>query len=249
MTDLNYNSHKTKAIVLCTTPINDRTQFVHFYTEQFGRITCRIPILSRGKRANQLRMMMTPMTLLQLELKPEHKDIHQIEDAEILSSPYLFTTQCPEKAAQCMYIAELTHHVVRPIEQEPDQQLWDYLLYSLKVLEKTENGWENFHLVFTCQLISRLGFFIDPNSYKPDFLFDLTEGAFTTGPIYHAYYLTTESAKWLHLMLLTTFDNMAQLPLTQEQRNIMLDILLAFLRHHLPEIGTLNCLEIIKDLV
>ena len=60
---------KTQAIVLGTVPINDHSQFVHLYTEGFGRMTCRIPLYSKGKRANQLRTMMTPMTVLDLVLK------------------------------------------------------------------------------------------------------------------------------------------------------------------------------------
>ena len=249
MADLNYNSDKTAAIVLCTIPINDHTQFVHFYTEQRGRITCRIPLVSRGKRASQLRNMMTPMTLLQLDLKPGHGDILQIQEAEIIRSPYMITMTEPGKAAQCMFMAELTHRVVRPLEQEPDQQLWQFLMHSLDVLENADQGWTNFHLVFTCQLTSLLGFSIDASEYQDGYLFDLTEGVFTPGPIYHPYYLTAESAKWLHRVLLTSYDEMASLPLNQEGRNIMLDILLAFLQQHLPEMGTLKSVEVLRSLL
>lgn len=248
MADLNYNSDKTAAIVLCTVPINDHTQFVHLYTEQRGRITCRIPLVSRGKRASQLRNMMTPMTLLQLDLKPGHGDILQIQEAEILSSPYMFTMMHPEKAAQCMYIAELTQHMVRPLDQEPDRRLWQFLQHSLEVLENVQSGWANFHLVFTCQLISLMGFSIDASEYKPDYLFDFCEGVFTAGPIYHPYYLNAESAKWLHRVLLTSYDDMATLPFSRDQRNAMLDMLLAFLKQQVPELGEMKCVEVLKSL-
>lgn len=248
MADLNYKSDKTAAIVLGTVPINDHTQFVHLYTEQRGRITCRIPLVSRGKRAAQLRNMMTPMTLLQLDLKPGHGDILQIQEAEILRSPYMFTMMHPDKAAQCMYIAELTHHAVRPLEQAPDSRLWKFLLHSLDILENAESGWANFHLVFTCKLTSILGFSIDDSEYQSDDLFDLTEGVFTVGPIYHPYYLNAQSAKWLHRMLLTDYENMQELPFSREQRNAMLDILLAFLHQQVPEIGELKSLDVLKEL-
>ena len=247
MAVLNDNSNKTAAIVLCTVPISDHAQLVHLYTQQRGRITCRVPLPTRGKNASRMRTMMTPMTLLQMVLKPGHGEILQIAEAEIVRSPYMLTLSHPDKAAQCLYIAELTHHVVRPLEQQPDPQLWHFLLHSLDVLENAESGWANFHLVFTCQLISQLGFSIDPEGYQPGNLFDMTEGAFTTGPIYHPYYLTANSAHWLHLMLLTSYENMAELTLTREQRNAMLDILLAFLQHHLPEMGKLKTTEVLKE--
>ncbi len=246
MSVLNYNSEKTKAFVLCTIPINDHTQFVHFYTQHRGRITCRVPLASRGRKASQLRMMMAPMTLLDLVLKPGHGEILQIADAEIVRSPYMLTMTHPGKATQCIFIAELTHHVVRPLEQVPDPQFWQFLLQSLETLENTESGWTNFHLIFTSQLISHVGFCIDADEYLPDYLFDLKEGVFTPGPIYHPYYLTAESAKWLQRVLLTNYANMHELPFSREQRNIMLDILLAFLHQQIPEIGELKSLDILK---
>lgn len=248
MTVLNYNSEKTKAFVLCTIPINDHTQFVHLYTQHRGRITCRIPLSTRGKKASQLRMMMAPMTLLDLILKPGHGEILQIADAEIVRSPYMLTMAHPDKAAQCMFIAELTHHVVRPLEQVPDPRLWQFLLKSLEILENTESGWANFHLIFTCQLTSLVGFSIDADEYQPNYLFDLNEGVFTPGPIYHPYYLNTESAKWLQRVLLTDYANMQELPFSREQRNAMLDILLAFLHQQIPEIGELKSLAVLKEL-
>lgn len=248
MADLNDNSNKTEAIVLGSVPINDHTQFVHLYTEKRGRITCRIPLSTRGKRASQLRLMITPMTLLRLELKPGKKDILQIQEAEIVRSPYHFTMEHPEKAAQCMYIAELTQHVVRPLEQEADTKLWTFLLHSLDVLENAQQGWANFHLVFTCLLTGHIGFRIDAEEYQPNYLFDLTEGVFSAGPIYHPYYLNAVSAQWLHRILLTDYETMNALSFNREQRNAMLDILLAFLKHQIPEIGELKSLEVLKEL-
>lgn len=248
MAVLNYNSDKTRALVLYTTPINDHTQFVHLYTQQRGRITCRVPLSTRGRKASQLRMMMAPMTLLDLVLKPGHGEILQIADAEIIRSPYMLTMTHPDKAAQCMFIAELTHHVVRPLEQVTDSRLWQFLLQSLEVLENTESGWANFHLIFTYQLISLVGFSIDTDEYQPNYLFDLNEGIFTPGPIYHPYYLNAESAKWLQRVLLTDYANMHELLFTRDQRNAMLDILLAFLHQQIPEIGELKTLNVLKDL-
>ncbi len=193
--------------------------------------------------------MMTPMTLIQIVLKPGHGEILQIAEAEVVRSPYMLTLTHPDKAAQCLYIAELTHHVVRPLEQQPDPQLWRFLLHSLDILENTESGWANFHLVFTCQLISQLGFSIDPEGYQPGYLFDMTEGAFTAGPIFHPYYLTATSAQWLHRVLLTSYEDMASLPLNQDGRNIMLDILLAFIKQHIPEVGELKSVEVLRSLL
>lgn len=115
---------KTQAIVLSTVPINDHSQFVHLYTEQYGRMTCRIPLASKGKRANRLRTMMTPMTVLDLVLKGNPSDeIRSIGEAQIVQSPYMLTLSHPDKSAQCLYMAELIAHTVR--EEEANPCLWE----------------------------------------------------------------------------------------------------------------------------
>jgi len=238
---------KTQAIVLTTVPINDHTQFVHFYTEKFGRITCRIPLTSRGKRANQLRTMMTPMTVLEIVLKGSPmQDIRQIGEAQILQSPYLFTLTHPDKSSQCLYMAELIAHTVR--EEESNPQLWNYILGSLEVLEHCEKGRANFHLIFTCGLISQLGFSVDTEQYEEGSRFDLIEGTFTKDVIQHPYYLNEETAKWFRKLFDTHFDTMDQLELNRSGRSTLLDILLVFLGQHIPEMGHLQSIEVLKSL-
>lgn len=238
---------KTQAIVLTTVPINDHTQFVHLYTERFGRVTCRIPLTSRGKHANQLRTMMTPMTVLDLVFKGRPtQDIRQIGEAQILQSPYMFALTHPDKSAQCMFMAELIAHTVR--EEEANPRLWNYILGSLEFLEQTERGWANFHLIFTCGLISQLGFSVDTEQYESGCRFDLIEGVFTKGNIYHPYYLNEESARWFCRLFDTRFDTMDDLVLNRAGRTSLLDILLTFLDQHIPEMGHLQSVEVLKSL-
>lgn len=240
-------SDKTQAIVLSTVRVNDHTQFVHLYSERYGRITCRAPLASRGKRAAQIRTMMTPMTVLDLVLsgRPQ-QEIRLISEAQIVQSPYLLTMNHPDKVAQCLYMAELIDHTVR--EEEANDRLWNYVIGSLGILEQCDEGWPNFHLVFTCGLISQLGFSIDTSRYADGCRFDLIEGIFTSEAILHAYYLTEESAKWFCRLLDTTYETMHQLELSRAGRNSLLKILLAFLELHIPEMGHLQSIEVLQSI-
>lgn len=238
---------KTQAIVLTTIPINDRSQFVHFYTEMFGRVTCRVPLVSRGPKASQLRTMMTPMTRLSLVLKGNPKEqIRQIAEAEVIASPYMLTLSHPAKGAQCFFIAELIAHTVR--EEEANPRLWDYILGSLEILEHCEAGWANFHLVFTTGLSAHLGFSVDTEDYSPGCRFDLIEGVFTTSAIYHPYYFNPQSAQMFCRLLEMRFDEMDLLELNRDQRAALLDMQLAFLGQHIPEMGQLKSVEVLKSL-
>ena len=238
---------KTQAIVLATVPVSDRVQFVHLYTEKFGRMTCRIPQATRGRRASQLRTLTTPMTLLDLVLKGRAgRDVRDIGEAQVISSPYMLTMSHPDKAAQCLYMAELLAHTVR--EEEANRRLWDFVVGSLDVLERCEAGWANFHLVFTCGLIGQLGFSVDTGRYEPGCRFDLTEGVFTTATIAHPYYLNEESARWFCRLFDTRFDTMDQLVPNRAGRAYLLDTLLTFLGLHIPEMGRLKSVDVLKSL-
>ena len=239
-------STKTQGIVLCTIPYNDRSQFVHIYTEQLGKITCRVT-LTRLRRSGGQRMLYAPLSLLdmQLDSKPG-QEIQHISEASLLLSPYTLSMTDPGKTAQCLYMAELLDKTIKEVEANP--RLWQFIRQSVELLQYIQSGSANFHLVFTTRLSYLIGFHVDNSTYEPGMQFDISEGIYTFGPIYHPYYLTAESTAWLHQLLDTDFSHLADLHLTRDQRNTLLDMMLTFLQIHFPEMGTLRSVEVLKEL-
>lgn len=238
---------KTQALVLATIPFNDRTQFVHLYTEAQGRVTCKVPIAARGRKANHQRSMLSPMTVLDLVLGGRPQDeVRSLIEAEVVRSPYLLTLTHPDKAAQCLYMAEFLAHTVR--EHEPNRRLWQYITYCLELLEHCDEGWANFHLLFTNGMIDLLGFSVNTDDYCPGCCFDMVEGTFTRQPIAHPYYLNATSAEWFCKLLDTTFSEMHKLVLNRQQRASLLDIQLAFIAQQIPEMGQLRSVEVLRTL-
>ncbi|MBP5213035.1 MAG: DNA repair protein RecO [Bacteroidales bacterium] len=238
---------KTKGIVLSTVPYNDRTQFVHFYTEELGKLTCRITI-GRIHRGGGQRTLYAPLTILDLVLEGRNnQDILKIAEAQLLHSPYLLSMSDPAKTAQCLYMAELLDKTIGEVG-EPNPKLWDFISQSIELLELTHDGSANFHLVFTTRLCHLIGFHVDNSAYCEGMQFDISEGVYTAQPIYHPYYLTAESASWLNRLLDTNFSNLTSLQLTREQRNTLLEMMLTFLRIHMPETGNLRSVDVLKEL-
>ena len=238
---------KTLSIVLSTVQLNDHMRLVHLYTQSAGRVTCRVPVASRGHRGSQLRLMMTPMTLLETVFSGRPSaDIRSIVEAHVVQSPYSMSLAQPDKATMCLYLAELLSHTIR--EEEANPRLWQYLTGSLEILGNCQQGWENFHLVFTYGLISLLGFSIDTEAFAEGCCFDMREGSFTRQPILHPYYLTPESSRWFCRLLDTRYGTMHQLELNRQQRAAMLDMLLAFLALQIPEMGKLQSIDVLKSL-
>lgn len=239
---------KTLGIVLGTIPYNDNTQFVHIYTERFGKVTYKTSTpKAHSKKAQQKKLAFQPMTLLELNVQhSDSKDLQQIREAEIISSPLSYANNDPIKYSQCLYIAELLDKSIREIEH--NQILWDYLFHSVEIFSISDIDSTNFHLLFTAKLWIPLGFGIDESVYRPGMFFDMNEGKFTSVKIEHAYYLNSISAEYLYKLLKSDFTNLSDLSLNRKERNIMLDILTTYHKLHFPEIGELNSADILKDM-
>jgi len=240
-------TEKTRGAVLAIIPYNDRTQFVHIYTETTGKITCRVKATPRSKRTSN-RNYFTPLSVLDLVISNRNGgDLYDIDESSLLSSPYLLSAAYdPGKSAQCLYMAELLDKTIR--EVEPNATLWQFIEQSIEMLQIIEKGAANFHLLFTTRLCYLLGFHVDTTQYQPGMRFDISEGIFTSAPIAHPYYLEPVSTSWLYLLLNTKFSDIGQLELNREQRNTLLDMMLTFLRIHLPDAGELRTVEVLKEL-
>lgn len=237
---------KTLGIVLGTIPYNDNTQFVHIYTEKFGKVTYRtLTSVKRTRKSQQQKLLFAPTTKLELDvLHSDTQDLQQIKDATLISSPFTIGIDNPKKYSQCLYIAELLDKSIKEIEH--NYLLWKFITNSLDVLYMSDENTEDFHLLFTAKLCIPLGFGINESEYKPGMQFDLQEGRFTSGTIPHAYYLNSISAEYLYRLLCSDYSNIGQLGFSNKERSIMLDILLAYLKIHIPEIGELKSLDVLK---
>lgn len=237
---------KTLGIVLSSVPYNDHSQFVHIYTEKFGKITYKVPI-KQYRKSGQKRSAYTPMSLLELDVQhSESSEFQDIKEASILSSPLSAGMSDPIKYSQYLYLAELIDKSVREIEQNPG--LWSLIYHSLEILSMPEYSSPLFHLLFTVHLFDHLGFGINSEGYEKGMQFDMKESCFTCDSIHHQYYLNGISAQYLHLLISSDYSSIRNIKMNDEQRKTMLNILLIYLQIHVPEIGNTQ-FDIIKDLL
>jgi DNA repair protein RecO (recombination protein O) len=237
---------KTLGIVLAALPYNDNTQFLHIYTERFGRVTYRQK-LRKTRRDPSVRMLQAPLTILSMEVKHQPTTrIQEFEEVSVLSSPYFTTATNPTKASQCLFVAELLDRTIR--EEESNPELFTFLHQSVELFELIEEGSANFHLIFTARLCEHLGFSINTENYHEGMCFDIHEGIFTDAPIPHPYYLDADSSFHFHHVLQLGFSDLSTLRLNRDERNTFVETLLMFLQAHLPEMGAIKSFEVLKEL-
>lgn len=130
---------------------------VDLFTRQQGRLSCivSIPKTSKAKIKKQL---FQPLSLIDLEcdIRPRVQ-LQKLRDARLLHTP-LTLHLSPAKMAISLFLAEFLYHALRG-EQQPDEQLFDYMKHSFLWLDAATDGYANFHLSFLMHLSRFLGFY------------------------------------------------------------------------------------------
>ncbi len=236
---------KTKGIVLTIIPYNDKTSFVHIYTSEFGMMSYAVSS-ARSKKAKLQRSLFAPLSILDLEV--EHKatrSAQKIIEAQSIAQHYNLQID-PIKNAVSFFIAEFLDRVIQ--EQEANPSLYAYIENSITLFELIDEGKANFHLIFLAHLSRHLGLAINIDSYMDGSYFDLLDGTFVSTTPAHIHYLEPMEAKSFYTLYSTSFKDMADLQLSRDQRNNLLESIIIFFRLHLSDFRKINSLEVLKVL-
>ena len=150
-----YMLHKTRGIVLHNRPYSDAYSIALIYTEAFGPVSYLIS-RSRGKRTVVAKSLFYPLSVLDLEADHQNlREIQRIREAKTHLSLSSFM-QDPVKSSIGIFLAEFLSKVLR--EAHPNEQLFAYLMDSVRILDLSKGNYANFHLCFLINLTRHMGF-------------------------------------------------------------------------------------------
>jgi DNA repair protein RecO (recombination protein O) len=215
------------------------------YTEVFGRVSYLVS-RNRGKKTTVSKALFMPLSVVEMEVEHQNKrDLHRIrETRQCYPLNQLFAD--PVKNALALFIAEVLFRVVK--DTEPDARLFDYLYRSIYLLELTEDGVANFHVVFLLHLLHYLGIFPNTDSYAEDYYFDMQNGVFADCPPLHRHYLNREESQIFARLFKISYENMSLYSFSRQDRVNILNRILTYYRIHLPEIPEIKSLTILQAL-
>lgn len=236
---------KTRGIVLHSIPYNDTYSIIYMYTEQFGRASYLVA-RNRGKKTAVSKALFIPLSAVEMEVDHRNKrDLHRIRESK-LCYPFTHVLTDPVKNALALFVAEILFRVVK--DTEPDARLFDFLYRSIYLLETTEDGIANFHLVFLLHLLSYLGIYPNVDSYIEGYYFDMQSGVFADRPPLHRYYLNREESVIFARLFKISYENMSLYAFSRSDRVLILNRMLTYYRLHLPEIPEIKSLAILQSL-
>src|SRR5437016_3948145 len=152
--------HKTRGIVFRVTDFGETSVVAQVYTELFGLQGYLINSV-RKKNALVRQNILHPLSLVDLVVyNKERKGLHRI--AEIRSNPVLQNIPIDVlKTSVALFLDEVLCNSLK--EEEPNQQLFDFLFHSIQILDMQSPVNSNFHLYFLIQLSRYLGFYPTEN--------------------------------------------------------------------------------------
>lgn len=236
---------KVRGIVLHHIKYKENSAIVQMYTDLHGRQSYMINNI-RGKKGQNRANLLQPLFFLEMEVyhKP-YREMHRVKEF----NQYITFRNLPydlNKSTQAMFVAEVLSRSLK--EEEPNPELFEFLLHSIQWLDTSEKSNNLFHLLFLVQLTKYLGFFPENNYSLQLGYFDLRNGQFTGNELMHPDIINKEISLYIHQLLKKSFSNIQTLKIEHAIRTHLTDSLLDYYKFHIQDFGKLKSLAVLKEI-
>lgn len=246
---------KTQAIVLHAFKYGESRLIIDVFTRLAGRLSfiATIPKTQKGRLKKQF---FQPLSLLELEFDLRPKvELQKISNVQ-LTYVYSSVPFEPSKLSISLFIAEFLYHALKGEQQ--DEQLFDYVRYSMEWLDACQTSVANFHLVFLMHLSRFLGFY--PNLERTEngqgreqqsadgLYFDLRAGVFCWDVPLHRDFLQPEDASRMKVLMRMDYPTMHLFRMSHYDRQRLLETAINYYRLHLPEFPELKSLAVLQEI-
>lgn len=237
--------HKTRGIVLKTTPYAETSIVAQIFTEKFGVQAYLINGVKKARAKIHLNILQ-PLHLLDLVVYQKNTvGLNRIAEARQLPVfqriPYHII-----KSSMALFMTEVVYKSIR--HQGPDEKLFEYLFNAICWLDSVEETPVNFHLSFLLKLTKYLGFYPTPRSTTQTY-FDLKEGVFTRFTPNHILVLQEPHTSQWDELLNTSLTALNKVRIGNQDRRILLQKVIDFYQLHIDGLGEIKSLEILEEVL
>lgn len=192
------------------------------------------------------KQLFQPLTLLDIEW--DMRPMVQLQKLKYvgLCYPYSSVPFDASKLSITLFLAEFLYYALR--REQQNVLLFDYIADSLKWLDGCGDSFANFHLVFMIRLSRFIGFFPNTEGYCKGDFFDMRAATFSSVAPIHSEFLRPEDAGRINTLMRMNYDTMHLFRMSRNERNRIVDVLVAYYRIHVPDFPELRSLQVMKEL-
>lgn len=232
-----------KAIVLKSIPFTENQRILKTFSAERGYMSFITPeVFFRSKNNNAIQCMQ----ITEIEFIPNHRNgLHKIKTIHPIKN-----TASIYFDVYKMNIALLWGEILNLSLQheEKNEDLFDFIAHAIEYLNDAGKEIANFNLFFLYRFCGLMGFRIDTSSYRPEYVFNISDGGFYPPEEYPHYASGPHSARAIHHFCSCQPEDIQNITLNRESRSILLDILLLFLEFHLNLNFNIKSINVIRDI-
>ena len=235
--------YNTRGIIFHQVKYSEASLIVKIYTEVFGLQTYIIRGI-RSKKSSIKFALLQPLTLIEMVVyHREKKDIQQLKEIKI-TSPFKSIPFDIRKSSVILFITEILYNVIR--EQEPNQDLFDFIYNAILSFDQIENGIASFHLHFMMNLTKYLGFFPKNNYSRENSVFDMQEGMFTNHMISSNTLIVAPYSEYFAKLITASNEPMKINP---SHQTVLLECMIRYYKIHNPDIKEIKSHHILQSVL
>lgn len=234
---------RTPAIVLSTIKYGEADLIARLYTKELGTQSYMLKGIRKTRKGKLRVSLFQPLT--QLEIQTQHKGKGSLEYVKEASIAYTYVNIPVDiaKSSVCLFFGEVLSQLLT--EQQPDEQLYDYLSAIFEFLDQT-NYVANFTVKTLLDMSELMGFGMDKSTMDYPY-FNMLDGTFdNNGMLPH--HLTEEESSLFKAFIGTKFDAIDTIKINRNQRAILLNLVLDYFKIHLHTFKKPTSLTILKQL-
>lgn len=240
--------HKTKGIVLKSTPYRESSCIITAFTELFGIQSYIVNgVRARSKTENKAAYFQ-PTCILDLVVY--HNSLKSVQRIKEFKFFYLYTSILANiyKNAVALYMVELLHKCLK--QPESNTILYHNIEKAFLNLDKANvTQTANYSLYYSLALASWLGFGLNGTYSTHTSVIDLLEGKFTQRIPTHSYYIKDELSIITHQFLqASSLDDIGVVQLSKSKRQKLLQAYEAFFVYHVSDFTPLQSLPVLYTL-
>lgn len=232
-----------KAIVLQCIKHGDRKVILRLFTHLHGALTA-VTSVGKTSKAKVKSSNVLPLSLINVELIiKQNRDVQQLTESSCYYALQNLTGSL-SKLSIAQFINEILIKCLK--EQPANVHLFEFIETCIRFLNETEENYLNLHLYFMSEFSKYLGFEPQNNYSSGAPYFDCREGRFSNACLSMPFGLNEEDSRLFSEFLKT---NSLKTPISTAQRKILIEVLLAYYRLHVPGFNEVRCLEVLKEVL
>jgi len=237
---------KTKGIVLHTVKYSESSIIAKVYTEKFGLLS----FLVHGVRKSHSKTSINLFQHLSLiEIDFNFKPSSNIQHIKEIRSDYLFTNIPFDitKSSVGLFINEIVYRSIH--EEEANQELFDFLYNSIRILDLSSDKTGYFHLLFAIQFTKYLGFFPINNYSENNRFFNMRDGVFQSFISDVNLSLNADHSFYLSKLLEHKFDDAEELSIPYSIKISLIESIIDFYKIHLTFFKDIKSHHVLSEIL